>query len=107
MNDVNIHAEPTSGQLLAIIGMQAEIAKLGLDLNRVMTLVAEKVHVITGAAGAMVELAEGSDMVYRAVAGSASGLLGLRLQRDSSLSGLSVASSAIMRCDDSETDPRV
>jgi diguanylate cyclase (GGDEF)-like protein len=99
--------EPTTDELLAVIRTQTEIVKLGLDLNGVMTLVAEQARNITGASGAVVELAEGDDMVYRAVAGTASGMLGLRLNKASSLSGLCVASATSLRCDDSETDPRV
>ena len=91
MEPIHQSHEPTSAQLLAIIGMQTEIAKLGLDLNGVMTLVAEQARAITNASGAVVELAEGDEMVYRAVAGTASGLLGLRLLRSTSLSGLCVA----------------
>ncbi|MEI7688494.1 MAG: sensor domain-containing diguanylate cyclase [Planctomycetota bacterium] len=98
---------PTSTQLLAVIKTQTEIAKLGLDLNGLMTFVAEQAQAITNATGAVVELAEGDDMVYRAVAGAASNLLGLRLQRKTSLSGLCVASATMLSCSDSETDPRV
>lgn len=107
MSTGNHNGDPTSDQLLAIIKTQTEIAKLGLDLNGVMTLVAEQSQVLTQAAGAVVELAEGEDMVYRATAGSAAGLLGLRLDRKTSLSGLCVATGATLYCDDSECDPRV
>lgn len=99
--------EPTPAQLLAIIRMQTEVAKLGLDLSAVMTLVAEQAQAITKAAGAVVELAEGDDMVYRAVAGAASSLLGLRLLRSTSLSGLCVTLGQALRCDDTDDDPRV
>src|SRR5262245_44639382 len=99
--------EPASAQLLAVIRTQTEIAKLGLDLNGVMTLVAERALGATGATGAVVELAEGADLVYRAVAGTAAGMLGLRLNRKASLSGLCVESAATLRCDDTETDSRV
>lgn len=101
------NSEPASIQLLAVIETQTEIAKLGLDLNGVMTLVAVRAQIITGAIGAVVELAEGDEMVYRAVAGTASGLLGLRLNKETSLSGLCVASAATLCCEDSETDLRV
>jgi GAF domain-containing protein len=46
-------------------------------------------------------------MAYRAVSGTAEGSLGLRLRRDTSLSGLCVLRSIPLRCDDAETDPRV
>lgn len=99
--------EPTSSQLLAIIRAQAEIAKLGLDLDGVLALVAREAQRLTGAAGAVVEMAEGDDMVYRAVSGIAANQLGLRLKRSTSLSGLSVATAAALRCDDVDSDPRV
>ena len=107
MEPTNESHEPTSAQLLAIIRTQTEIAKLGLDLNGVMTLVAEEARAITKASGAVVELAEGDEMVYRAVAGAASGLLGLRLLRAASLSGLCVALAQGLRSDDTDDDPRV
>lgn len=100
-------AEPTPIQLLAVIRTQTEIAKLGLDLNGVMVLVAQQAQSITAAGGAVVELAEADDMVYRAVSGSAQGQLGLRLNRSTSLSGLCVATARALRCDDSESDSRV
>jgi diguanylate cyclase (GGDEF)-like protein len=99
--------EPTPAQLLAIIRTQTEIAKLGLDLQGVMQVVAREAQALAGASGAVVELAEGDEMVYRAVSGIASNQLGLRLRRDSSLSGLTVQMGTPLRCDDCEIDPRV
>ena len=93
--------------LIGIIQAQTEIAKLGLDLGGVITFVAERVQQLTGAGGAIVELAEGDDMVYRAAAGMAHNQLGLRLKRQGSMSGQCVADGEPLRCDDSETDPRV
>ncbi|HWT97069.1 MAG TPA: sensor domain-containing diguanylate cyclase [Terriglobales bacterium] len=93
--------------LLAIIRAQTEIAQLGLDLGSVMALVADRVRTLTHATGAVVELAEGEDMVYRAGAGIGDDLLGLRLKRQGSLSGLCVASNEILSCTDSEIDDRV
>lgn len=93
--------------LLEIIRAQSDIARLGLDLGGVMAFVAERAEMLTGAQGAAVELAEGNDMVYRAASGSVASMLGLRLARGSSLSGLCVSTGEILRCDDSEDDPRV
>lgn len=92
---------------MAVIQTQTEIARLGFDLNGVMTLVARRSQEITGANGAVVEIAEGDDMVYRAVAGSASGQLGLRLPRKTSLSGLCVSCAQPLHSDDTEIDVRV
>lgn len=98
---------PTQEQLLSVIHTQTEIIKLGHDLNAVMTLIADKIQQITGAQGAVVELDEGEDMVYRAVSGGAAHLLGLRLARENSLSGLCIAENRILYCEDCENDPRV
>jgi diguanylate cyclase (GGDEF)-like protein len=100
-------SDPTPQQLFAIIRTQTEIAKLGLDLEGVMALVAGEAQSLTRASGAVVELAEGEHMVYRAVSGIASNQLGLRLDRATSLSGLSVDTGTPLRCDDSEVDDRV
>jgi diguanylate cyclase (GGDEF)-like protein len=96
-----------SDTLLAIIQAQTEIAKLGMDLGAMLQLVADRMQTLTQATGAIIELAEGEEMVYRAAAGMAENQLGLRLKRAGSLSGLCVASGAILECSDSETDPRV
>ncbi len=101
------HSEPTFEQLRAVISTQTEIAKLGLDLTGVMTLVAEHAQLVTGAMGAVVELAEGEDMVYRAVAGMAANMLGTRLDKKTSLSGLCVIQNQTLYSEDIEVDSRV
>lgn len=92
---------------MEIIRTQTDIAKLGLDIGGVMALVTERVLKLTAATGSVIELAEGDDMVYRASSGSIAKLLGLRLKRDNSLSGLCVKQGHPLQCDDSETDDRV
>jgi len=94
-------------KLVQVIATQTEIAKLGLDLGGVMGFVAERAQFLTDANGAIVELAEGDEMVYRAASGIGKPQLGLRLPRQGSLSGLCVETGRPMRCDDTETDGRV
>ncbi len=98
---------PTKAQLLDVINIQSEIAKLGLDLGQVMQLVVEKVLSLLNADGAVIELSEDDDMVYRAVSGIAKSHLGLRLKLDESLSGLCIKTGELLRCDDVELDSRV
>ncbi len=111
MTDVQVRdygrMEPSDTILLEIIETQNEVVKLALDLIGVMNLVVDRVQKLTNASGAVVEMAEGEDMVYRAACGSAAPQLGLRLKRRGSLSGLCVASDTILCCGDSENDPRV
>ncbi|NWK45520.1 sensor domain-containing diguanylate cyclase [Ralstonia pickettii] len=93
--------------LLEIVRAQSQIAKLGTDLGAIMALVTERAQHLTCATGAVVEMAEGDEMVYRATSGLTETLLGLRLARQGSLSGLCVQTGEILHCTDSETDPRV
>lgn len=94
-------------RLVAVIQTQTEIARLGTDLGGVMALVTRRAVELTHADGAVIELAEGDDMAYRATSGIAESHLGLRLARGSSLSGLCIVQRKLLRCDDSELDPRV
>lgn len=97
---------PSEQELLQIIKIQSDIAKLGRNLGEVMNIVTERTLTLLGADGAAIELAEGDEMVYRATAGVARGSLGLRLKRQESLSGACVTSGETLRCDDSELDIR-
>lgn len=97
---------PSREKLLEVIAIQTEVARLGLDLGSLMSLVVDRTLNLAGADGAAVEMAEGEDMVYRAAAGMASGSLGLRLKRGASLSGLCVREGRVLHCDDALIDPR-
>lgn len=97
----------STDKLKEVIAIQAQIARLGFDLGGVMSLVAECTLGLVGADGAVIELVEGEDMVYRSAAGTASRSLGMHVRRRGSLAGLCVEQGLVLRCDDSETDPRV
>jgi diguanylate cyclase (GGDEF)-like protein len=97
----------SNDRLLSVIRTQTEIAKLGLDLAGVMTLVAQRAQEMTRADGAVVELPEGEDMVYSAATGIGEPHLGLRLMRRNSLSGLCMEANEPLYCRDSELDGRV
>lgn len=98
---------PSREQLIQVIHIQTEIAKLGLDLGGVMQYVVEQTLPLIEADGAAIELAEDGDMVYRAAAGIAGEQLGLRLKLNASLSGLGVLTGDTLFCSDSEADSRV
>ncbi|MBR9882597.1 MAG: sensor domain-containing diguanylate cyclase [Oceanospirillales bacterium] len=98
---------PSQNSLLEVIKLQTDIAKVGLDLGDVMELVVERALPLTGADGALIELVDGDWMIYRAASGLTKSRLGLKLKRENSLSGMCVETGAILRCDDTEQDPRV
>ncbi len=76
-------------------------------LDEVLHLVAERALNITGADGIAIAMAEGEAIVCRASVGSVAPDAGARLDPNSGFSGACMRSGAIVRCDDSERDPRV
>jgi N-acetylmuramoyl-L-alanine amidase len=76
-------------------------------LDEVLQLVAERAVAITGADGLAIALAENDEIVLRASAGVIKPDVGARLDRDSAFSGACFRTAEIVRCDDTEIDPRV
>jgi diguanylate cyclase (GGDEF)-like protein len=97
------HAE----ELRRLVATQTAIATSAFDLDATMTTVAEEALGLAGADGAIVELPDGDELVYRAVAGTAAPHLGLRLRQDSSISGEALRSGKLLVCRDSDHDQRV
>jgi hypothetical protein len=79
------------------------------DLDAALQLLAERAQYITGASGAAIALRRGDhhDMLCRATSGSNAPQLGALLSMEYGLSGESVRSRQVLRCDDTERDPRV
>lgn len=94
-------------RLLEIIRTQTEIAASDLDLLTTMQVIAERSQELTKASGAVIEIAEGEEMVYEVTTGDATPYLGMRLKQSASLSGLCVAEGRLLRSDDTSKDPRV
>jgi N-acetylmuramoyl-L-alanine amidase/putative methionine-R-sulfoxide reductase with GAF domain len=76
-------------------------------LDEVLQLVAERAQAITGASGIAIALAEGDEIICRASVGSMAPDRGMRLDAKAGFSGTCFRSGRIVRCDDSEKDPRV
>jgi diguanylate cyclase (GGDEF)-like protein len=91
----------------AIIDVQQQIAQAQREPERVMQVVATASQQLTGAAGTVVEIVQGDEMVYAAATGIAAAHIGIRLKREGSLSGRCVDAAAPLICEDSETDERV
>ena len=77
------------------------------DLEAALQLLAERARYITGASGAAIALRDGTQIVCRASAGPSAPELGAHLQINSGLSGESIRTRQILRCDNAETDARV
>jgi putative methionine-R-sulfoxide reductase with GAF domain len=77
------------------------------DLEAALQLLAERAQYITGASGAAIALIEESEMICRASAGPSAPALGAEVQVKSSLTGESVRTRQVLRCDNTETDSRV
>lgn len=77
------------------------------DLDATLQLLAERAQYITGATGAAIALRSGEEIVCRASAGSSAPELGAHLQVETGLSGESIRTKQILRCNDAQTDPRV
>ncbi len=76
-------------------------------LDEVLQLVAERARTLTGADGIAIAMAEGNAIVCRATAGTIAPEPGARLDPKSGFSGACLRTGGIVRCDDSENDPRV
>jgi len=100
--------EATQGdRLRAIIKTQSEIVAADLDSSEVMRLVAQRAQELTGARAGVLEVPDEHEMVYTVTTGDATPYLGIRLDRDSSLSGLALDLDQVLHCHDTELDPRI
>ena len=86
---------------------QTAMAEVELDLDTFMSAIVERLVRLTQAAGAIVELVDGEDLVYRAANADFAHHIGVRLKRSGSFSGVCVARAEVLLCDDTRTDARV
>ncbi len=93
--------------LAALVAVQREVEALGANLDAALQLIAERARTFTRAEGAAIALAYGEEIVCRASAGVAAPGVGVRLHTGSGFSAECIRTGRLLRCDDSETDPRV
>jgi len=104
---------PSGGQaslVAAWFDLEEEVDFFGDDLGSALHLVAQRAVALTwatGAAIALIDRLKPSELVCRAYAGVGTPELGDRLQAGSGFSGACVRSATTLKCDDTETDPRV
>jgi len=79
------------------------------DLDAALQLLADRAQYITGASGAAIALRRDgrNDMLCRASSGTSAPELGALLSTEVGLSGESVRTRRLLRCDDAESDARV
>jgi PAS domain S-box-containing protein len=87
----------------AVMEVQQAVAAAGLDSGTVMRVIAERSLALTGAAGAVVEMIQGDQLVPRFAAGMDASAHSLR----GSLAGVAVRTGEMQRTDDAAADPRV
>ncbi|TGM75525.1 GGDEF domain-containing protein [Leptospira levettii] len=100
-------SSPSESTLEKILKIQTELTAANPDIPLLLDLITLRSKELVSAEGAVFELVEGDDLVYRAASGSASNQIGLRLNVSGSFSGLSLQSKEILYCVDSEEDNRV
>jgi len=95
--------------LAAVTAVQRQVEGLGPDLAAALQLVAERTQALLRASGAAIALADNDPnfMMCRASSGVDAPPVGARLHVGSGFSGECVQTGTLLRCDDSEVDPRV
>jgi len=89
-----------------LVQTHTAIAMSDFGFEDLLQTVVEEALALTGADGAVVELPEGRDMVYRAVAGAAGPFSGRRLPQDGSASGHCLATVEPLVVADAYSDDR-
>jgi diguanylate cyclase len=90
-----------------LVQTHTAIAMSDFGFEDILETVVEEALALTGADAAVVELPEGEDLVYRAVAGTAQAFAGLRIPADGSASGYCLAQLEPLVVSDTETDRHV
>ncbi|WP_088894914.1 PAS domain S-box protein [Leptolyngbya ohadii] len=107
LKQVEAALQQKSQRLAAIIQAQQDITLNNASLDAVIAASLASVQALTDAAGVLIELLDGDQLVYRLARGVAPAYPGIRLQAENSLSSHCVAAGKILQCSDVATDPRV
>jgi hypothetical protein len=77
------------------------------DPNRTLEEITRSAVLLTGASGAALALSDGKVMSCRACSGHLAPPVGTRLSTEAGLTAMCVQTAEVVRCDDTEADPRV
>ncbi|STX50050.1 sensory box/GGDEF family protein [Legionella busanensis] len=103
----NSSLQQESAYLKQIIKIQSLLGQANFNLDAFMQLVAEQLQLLTPATGTVIELVEENEMVYQAATGILANHVGLRLNKQGSISGLCVAKKEVLYSEDTKQDERV
>lgn len=90
-----------------LISTQTQLVDGSFHFETFIQEATRQILLMIQATGAAVEMARGDEMIVRAGAGSMEKLTGSREDKNASISGLCLGTHQILRCDDTEKDPRV
>lgn len=93
--------------LKVIMEVQQQMLLSNFDLKLFMQTICDRMCQLTDADGSTIEMLAGDEMVYAAVSGSLQPHLGIRIQKNGSLSGLCVTEKEILYSPDTQQDARV
>jgi GAF domain-containing protein len=102
-----LHMSRREGERLAAIAETCRAVAQCCDLRAALNLVAARALEITGSTGAAIAIGAQEQMTCWAMSGPTAPPLGTPLPLDSGLSGECLRSRRTLRCDDTESDPRV
>jgi diguanylate cyclase (GGDEF)-like protein len=95
------------GLLTELVAMQQAVLATDFELEAVLQEIVGHAHRLTRADAGVIEMLDGDELVYRAVAGGAEKFRDMRMNAATSLSGRSIRSGEIFWCQDAGSDPRV
>lgn len=98
-----------TGTLAAVTAVQRQVEALGPDLAAALQLISDRAQALVRASGAAIALSNGDPnfMICRASSGPDAPPVGAPLQVGSGFSGECVKTGTLLRCHDTEVDPRV
>ncbi|MFZ1139094.1 MAG: GAF domain-containing protein [Candidatus Sulfotelmatobacter sp.] len=97
----------TQGSSAVSTTIQYEFNSLGLDLNSALRVISERARTLLRGGGAAIALIDHGPMMCRASVGNGGPPLGTHVDVDSGFSGECIRTGKVLRCDDTEIDPRV
>jgi GAF domain-containing protein/PilZ domain-containing protein len=99
--------KPAKGKAQTSSTVQYEFGPVSNDLSSTLRHISERARVLTRGTGAAIALASDGAMLCRASSGVTAPPIGTSLDINAGLSGVCIRTGRALRCDDTETDPRV